>query len=292
MTMKPGGPKSARLLHLRAVAKHVGQTFASHPATSAILVFGSVAHGQVDKLSDVDLLIACRSAVPPLADRKEILNAIGSEWRFDRQHEGSLFRVVDEDGHVADVSVTVHYQTIAWIDAVLDAVLEYGAITTEQMPFRPYTVPALFQRAWVLLDRDGDVARWRAASTNYPSLLQVNILRHVVPDLREHVDELMRTADRGLGARNFIFFLNAAVDDLTSILFALNGVYDPADRRMHTTIVPFLPYLPTGYVATMTEVLEGPFDLNGALRRAQLFERLAMDVVRKASDVLGADAYA
>jgi predicted nucleotidyltransferase len=288
--MKRGNPTSPRLVHLRAVAQQVGDAFASHPAVSAILVVGSVAHGQVDELSDVDLLIACRSDVPPLADRKAILNSIGPGWQFDRQNVGSLFRIVDGDGHVADTFVTVHYQTVPWIDAVLGAVLEHGAITTEQMPFRPYTVPALLQRAWVLLDRDGEVARWREASTNYPPLLQMNILHHVVPDLREHVDELKRTAERGLGARTFLFFLNAAVDDLTSILFALNGVYDPADRRMHTAVVPFLPYLPTGYVATMTEVMEGPFDRHGALRRARLFDRLAADVLRKASGVLRAAA--
>ena len=74
-----------------------------------------------------------------------------------------------------------------------------------------------------------------------------------MPDLRTHVDELKRTAEQDLGARNFIFFLNWAVDDLTSILLALNGVYDLADRRMHTTVVPFLPYLPPSYVAAMTE---------------------------------------
>jgi hypothetical protein len=284
-------PRGPRLLQLRAVAQHVGGTVANLPAVSAALVIGSVAHAQVDELSDVDLLVVCRSDVPPLADRKAILNAIGSGWRFDRRNEGSLFWVVDEDGLVADVFVTVHYQTVPWIDAVLSAVMVHGAITTEQMPFRPYTVPALLQRAWVLFDLDGEVARWRDGAASYPPLLQMNILRQAVPDLREHVEELRRTAERGHGAPNFIFFLNAAVDDLTSILFALNGVYDPADRRMHTTVVPFLPYLPTGYVATMTEILEGPFDSHGALRRAHLFERLATDVLRKASGILGADAH-
>jgi hypothetical protein len=288
--MKRGNPNSPRLVHLRAVAQQVGDAFARHPAVSAILVVGSVANGQVDELSDVDLLIACRSDVPPLADRKAILNSIGPGWQFDRQNVGSLFWIVDGDGHVADTFVTVQYQTVPWINAVLGAVLVHGAITTEQMPFRPYTVPALLQRAWVLLDRDGEVARWREESTNYPPLLRMNILHHVVPKLREHVEELKRTAERGLGARTFIFFLNAAVDELTSILFALNEVYDPADRRMHTAVVPFLPYLPTGYVATMTEVLEGPFDRQGALRRARLFDRLAADVLRKASGVLRADA--
>jgi predicted nucleotidyltransferase len=290
MMMNQNSPHERRLIHLRAAAEIVSTTLARHPAISAILVFGSVAHGQVDEFSDVDLLVACRSAVPPVADRAAILSEIGSGWQFDRRNEGSLFRVVDEDGVVEGVLVSVHYQTVTWIDAVLEAVLERGAITTEQMPVRPYTVPALLQRAWVLLDRDGDLARWCDASRPYPSLLQANILRHFLPHLRTQVEELRRTAERDLGARNFIFFLNWAVDDLISILFALNRVYDPADRRMHTTVIPFLPYLPPGYVAAMTEILEGPFDRQGARRRAELFERLATDVVRHARGVLGADA--
>lgn len=288
--MKLGSPQERRLSHLRAAAQRVASSLARHPAISAILVFGSVAHGQVDEFSDVDLLVTCRSAVPPVADREAILSEIGSGWQFDRQNEESLFRIVDEDGVVEGGLVSVHYQTVTWIEAVLEAVLERGAITTEQMPFRPYTVPALLQRAWVPLDRDGDVARWCDASRNYPSLLQANILRHFVPDLRTQVDELRRTAERDLGARNFIFFLNWALDDLTSILLALNGVYDPADRRMHTTVVPFLPYLPPGYVAAMTEILEGPFDRQGGRRRAELFDRLVTDVLRQAHGVLGADA--
>ena len=289
MAMTPGNPQHSRLLPLRSTAERVGTTFASHPAISAVLIFGSVAHGNVDEFSDLDLLLVCRSAIPSVAERRAILNEIGSGWQFDRQNEGSLFPIVDEDGQIADVLVTVHYQTAGWIDAVLNAVLERGAISTEQMPFRPYTVPALFQRAMVLLDRDGDVARWSEASKNYPSLLQANILRQFIPDLRTHVDELKRTAERDLGARNFIFFLNWAVDDLTSILLALNGVYDPADRRMHTTVMPFLSYLPSDYVARMTEVLEGPFDRQGARHRAQLFESMATEVLRMAGDVPGAD---
>jgi hypothetical protein len=123
-------------------------------------------------------------------------------------------------------------------------------------------------------------------SEDYPTLLQTNILRHFIPNLREHLDELKRTAERGLGARNFIFFLDRCVDDLTSILFALNGVYDPADRRMDSEIVPFLPYLPEGYVPTMAEVLEGPFDQRGMLHSAKLFERLAKAVLQNAEFML------
>lgn len=288
-TVTPGSPTSPHLGHLRAAARRVGDAFAPTATVAAILVFGSVAHGAVDAFSDADLLIVYRSIVPPLAEREAILTAIGAGWRFGWPQEGSLFRVVDADGRVAGALASVHYQTVPWIDAVLDAVLEDGAIATTQMPFRPYTVPALLHRAWVLFDRDGDVARWRAASAAYPPLLRANILRQVVPALEAHVEELTRTAERDLGAREVLFFLNAAVDDLTSVLLALNGVYDPAERRMHTTVVPFLPYLPTGYAATMAEVLEGPFDRDGARRRARLFARLAAEVVETARGMLDPD---
>lgn len=285
-TMTSSNPTSPRLVQLRAVARQVGDAFVPQAAVSAILVFGSVAHGAVDAYSDVDLLIVYRGAVPPVADRKALLEAIGAGWQFGRPQRRSLFRAVDADGRVASELVSIHYQTVTWIDAVLDAVLAQGAISTPQLPFRPYTVPALLHRAWVLLDRDGDVARWRAASATYPPLLRENILRHVAPRLRGHVEELTRTAERDLGAREFLFFLNAAVDELTSLLFALNGVYDPAERRMHTAVVPVLPSLPSGYVATMTEVLEGPFDRDGTRRIARLFAQLAADVVQMAPEML------
>ncbi len=266
---------------LREVARRVGDGFDGLPSVAAVLVHGSVALGVVDELSDVDLLVVFRSEIPPLSERVRILRVLGSGWSFDERTAGSLFPVVDKDGEVGGVPVTVHYQTVPWIDGVLSEVLDRGAISTEALPFRPYTLPALIQRAWVLRDHNGHVERWREWAEVYPERLRANILRHFAPTLMEHTDELERTARRGLGARNFIFFLNWAVDDLTSILFALNGVYDPADRRMDTCVVPHLPYLPAGYVAAMQDVLEGPFDDRGMRCRAQLFQGLVTEVLER-----------
>jgi predicted nucleotidyltransferase len=277
---------NTNLNKLRTAARHVAATFDECSAISAILVHGSVALERVDGFSDVDMLIICRSEILPLSERRNVLSRIGSDWYFDEKNEDSIFAVVDRDGLVDGVLVSVHYQTVPWIEDVLGEILKRGAISTEKLFFRPYTLPALIQRAWVLRDGDSYVERWREMSGEYPVLLRENILRHFVPNLREHLDELKRTAERGLGARNFIFFLNQAVDDLTSILFALNKVYDPADRRMDTEIVPFLPYLPKDYVATITEVLEGPFDQCGVLHRARLFERLAVEVLCRADSIL------
>jgi len=266
----------------RRVARRVAAVLARDGQTSAALVFGSVAHGEVDVQSDVDMLVVCRAAVPSPAQRRWLLEQLGTGWTIDQaidQH--GMFAVADE-GTVDGIEVMLHYQTDAWIDAVLEDVVANGAITTARLSFRPYTLPALLQRGLLLYDAEGAVERWRERSRVYPAALQRNILQHFVPRLREHTADLVATAERGLGVRIFLFLLNWAVDDLASMLFALNKVYDPADKRMDTQVVPRLAYLPPDYVATLQTVLEGPFDAPGMRLRARLFERLAAEVLREA----------
>jgi hypothetical protein len=272
---------TAALRKRRNIAQRVNEAFNHCPEVSSVLVFGSVASGQVDERSDVDMLIICRSSILPISTRERILSQIGSNWLFHKQYS-PLFVDCDVNGLVAGILVEVHYQTTPWISEVLNEVLGYGAITTEKLPFRPYTLPALLQRGLLLKDKDGTIKQWREQARNFPKVLKLNILRHFIPILHEKLAELKATAERGLGSRSFIFFLNSAVDALTSILFAVNETYDPADRRAEQTILPTLPYVPQDFISTLTKVLEGPFDKVGALQRAQAFEGLALEVLRTA----------
>src|SRR6185436_7686448 len=135
----------------RAVARQVCDALMTHPTVSSILVFGSVASGHIDERSDVDMLVVCQPEIIPPADRTNLLSHLGEGWRFhDTSNNNPLFFDGDTDGLVEGVLVTIHYQTATWISEVLDEVLDHGAITTGKMPFRPYTLPALLQRAWLL----------------------------------------------------------------------------------------------------------------------------------------------
>ncbi|MFN8454228.1 MAG: nucleotidyltransferase domain-containing protein [Anaerolineae bacterium] len=271
------------LQKLRDVAYRVDASFSHHHEVSSILVFGSTATGYVDERSDVDMLIICRSGLLSVTDRENILSELGSNWRFhDQSNNNALFADIDVGSLVDSVLVEVHYQTASWVSEVLAKVLDHGAITTEKLPFRPYTLPALLQRAWLLTDKDGTVKQWCEKAKIFPEQLKINILRHFVPILRENLAELQANADRGLGPRGFIFFLNWAVDAMTSILFALNEIYDPADRRAECTILPTLTYVPQNFIPIFTEVMQGPFDDAGALYRATLFESLAIEVLKMA----------
>jgi len=267
----------------RRVAKRVCEAFENHPTVSSILVFGSVASGHVDEYSDVDVLVICQPEIPSLADRTSLLSSIGERWLFhDTLDDNRLFAERDTDGLIEDVLVTVHYQTASWISEVLNEVLDQGAITTEKLPFRPYTLPALLQRAWLLFDKNKLVQHWRERAIVFPRQLKLNLLRHFVPRLRENAAELKASAERSLGPRAFLFHLNWAVDAMTGILYALNEIYDPADRRAERTVLPTLHQVPRDFISQLIEILEGPFDDSGARYRAQLFGRLVGEVLEMA----------
>lgn len=56
--------REALLAQRRKIAQQVVTMLSADSAVSAVLVFGSVASGQVDKHSDVDLFVFYRSAIP------------------------------------------------------------------------------------------------------------------------------------------------------------------------------------------------------------------------------------
>jgi predicted nucleotidyltransferase len=269
----------------REVARRIDKCLGDHPKVSAILIFGSVALGLADERSDVDLLVVCRSTIIPIADRQDLLSSVGAQWFSHRGADvNRLFADQDVGGLVDGVPVEVAYQTVSWISDVLGDVLDRGAITTDKVPFRPYTFPALLQRGWLLRDKDGVVNAWRERAQVYPRALKVNILEHFVPQLRECTDDLVSNAERGLGPGVFIFLLHEAWDALRSILLALNEVYDPADKRTEEAILPTLQTVPRDFLSRLTNVLVGPFDVQGRIDRARLFRQLALEALAMAED--------
>lgn len=262
----------------RAVARHLARRLSELPAVTALLVFGSVALGQVDDASDIDLLVVCKPDIPDLETRRAGLLALGEGWAFGTTTGAPLFPIIDECRAVEGVLVTLHYQTSLWIDGILDEVLLHGAITTERLPFRPYTLAGLLSRAWVVEDKQGIAATWRARTNVFSPTLKRNLLAHFVPLLREHTEELTVNARRRIGTVGFIFHLNGAVDALAGVLYALNDVYDPADRRAERTW-PHFQVAPKNFSERLADILEGPFDDVAAIQKAEQFQALVDEVL-------------
>lgn len=158
----------------------------------------------------------------------------------------------------------------------------HGALQTEKLPFRPYTLPALLRRGWLLADHEGIVNKWREQMHPYPELLKHNVIKAFAPTLSSHTNELVLNATRNLGTRNFIFHLNWAVDALISILLALNEVYDPAERRTERVILPELTLAPDDFTARLSSILSGPFNGPHALHQAQRFKQLTDEALAMA----------
>jgi hypothetical protein len=168
------------------------------------------------------------------------------------------------------------------VSNVLREVLQKGMLTTRMMPSRPYTLPALFQQGWLLLDKKKVVRKWRDQAQPFPWQLKLNLLQHYVPLLRKNLEALVAGAERHLGSRLSLFHLNQAIDALFSVLFAVNEVYELGDRYAERNLLPTLEKVPGDFPIICTEVLEGPFDERGMLYRARLFQQLATEVLNLA----------
>ena len=266
----------------REIARRIDQFMAGHPNVAATFDFGSVALAHVDLHSDVDIGIVCDPVALTTSERRELLSSIGSDWTIPYSSDETTSRDIWESydrGTVDGILAEVHYVLVSKVSSVLDHVVNEGAITTKEVPFRPYRIGSLVQKAWVLRDDRGVFKGWRDQTAVYPPWLKQNILKHNIPLLMDSVDEFSTSAERRLGPGIALFFLFHGMHALESILFALNDMYDPASRWDAKTVLPTLMNVPEDFLARYLYVLEGPFDDNGALERARAFEVLAAEVL-------------
>ncbi len=266
---------SPELFQRQELSREVATALEPNPDILAVLVFGSVAFGEVDAASDIDVFVVCND-VPPVQTRTGLVSPLDLRLEHTAP-EGALFGTVDEL-HRNGLKLTLHHQRADWLEAVVSEVLT-GAITTVNVPFRPYTFLGLLQQSQVLLDKRGLVAGWLERSRTYPPRLKENLLSTFVPQLQDHAAELTETAMRGLGARTFLFHLNWGVDALTGVLLALNEQYDPASKRFESSVLPLLTHKPDDFDRRLYNILVGPFDEDGMYGRARAFQTLADEVL-------------
>ena len=275
----------------REIARRIDRALGERPDVTAVYVLGPVASSRVDERSDVDISVVCRSSVLPEDTRRQLLSQIGTDWQIPRSWSndpiwhGNAMPTDGDRGVVDGVTVELMYQSAPTLSRVVEQVVNEGAITTAEIPFRPYTLVGMLRQAWLLRDSDGLFKGWLEQTSTYPNLLKLNVLHHFVPILRENAEAIKECAERRWGASVYIFFLTRGFDAMEGILYALNEMYDPADKRAEPTILPTLANVPPDFLARYTYVVEGPFDQAGALEWARAFENLTADVLRLAAEV-------
>ncbi|MBI4220292.1 MAG: nucleotidyltransferase domain-containing protein [Chloroflexi bacterium] len=260
-------------------AEGIASVASTWPGVSCIFITGSVATGLADQKSDVDITVVTQRTVPRKAQRR-ILRSLGTGWTFNTPPvDNPIWAEVDRCRSFGGVPVEVHYQTAAFITSVLDQVIRRGALRTQEVPFRPYTVAGMIRTARLLHDGDGMFRRWMKRTRRYPRRLKRNILAHFLPILESTARELRGHAQRRLGPSGYIYLLHRSADAMRSVLYALNEVYDSADRRTDLTVLPKLAVVPERFHGRYAHVLGGPFTDAEGIHRAAAWQRLAADVI-------------
>ena len=290
------------LKQLRETAERVGKCLEREPQIRTVVVFGSVAYGAVASHSDIDLWAICDPGIPEKGCREEALSKLVPGWKLDAfRFRDFHLRVIDLHKDVDGKEVSVGYQCVDWVEAVVSAVTERGVMGIDLCPRRPYTIPALIQRCRVIFDHDGNVEEWRHRVRKYPAALKQRILARGLPKLEQQIqtilsvdsmtdglqeDESIEHLDRTKGRIKKMGVsalksrtIDDALDAAATVLFALNEVYDPKQRNLETTVLPELKEVPNQFLDRWTKIrpVGKPESWDECVR---VFPELAMDIFR------------
>lgn len=259
-----------------ALARRIAGLFAPLPQVEAVALGGSRGGGgaATDAASDIDLYVYTRGDVP-LERRRATVEASGGATRAD---VGMAYWGPGDEWYHAPtgIEVDVVYFDAAWMEEQLDRVLvrheaSLGYSTCFWHTVRG-SIPLHDPRGWFA----GLQGRSRVA---YPeelrrAIVALNhpVLRGVIP---AYAHQLEKAAARGdlVSVNHRLAALLASYFD---IVFAVNRVPHPGEKRLIEAAVRSCPRLPDGMAVDLAEILAtASTDLAGLPARvARLLDRL------------------
>jgi hypothetical protein len=259
-----------------ALARRIAGLFAPLPQVEAVALGGSRGDAGVaaDPSSDIDVYVYTRGDIP-LQAREAIVEASGGATTADL--DLGFWGPGDE---WLDAATGIHVDAIyfdaAWMDGQVDRVLVRHEASLGYSTCFWHTV----RGSVTLHDRRG----WFAAlqercRVDYPEELRRNVvdlnrtvLRGVLPS---YANQLAKAARRGdlVSVNHRLAGLLASYFD---VLFAVNRVPHPGEKRLVEAATRTCPLLPAGMAADVTEILEtATTDLVGLAGRVErLLDRL------------------
>jgi predicted nucleotidyltransferase len=248
--------------------------FGELPQVVAVALGGSLAGGAADAASDIDLYVYTRAEIPVSA-RVAIVECLGGATRadFDQTYWGASDQWVDA---ATGQEIDAVYFDAAWMAGQLGRVLD------DHAPSLGYTTAFWHTvcHSRSLHDPTGWFAdQQRRAAVGYPEPLRRAIVAYNQPVLRgiitSYRTQIAKAVGRGdpVGVNHRLAALLASTFD---ILFAVNRVPHPGEKRLLAQAAALCPSLPVDFAADVTAVLNAagaaPADLLGHLDR--LLDRL------------------
>ncbi len=254
------------------MAQRVGAQLSGLSGVRAVVLGGSLAGGSGDPSSDIDLYVYA-DQTPPADDRRRVADG-GREIEIDNR----FWETGDEwvDG-ASGIGIDVIYRSPAWVEGELDRVLVRHeasvGYSTAIWANVAAGVPLSDPSGWY-----GDLLR--RASVPYPEPLRAAIVAKNLPLLwsahgayRGQIAKAISRND-AISVNHRVAALLASVCD---IIFALNRVPHPGEKRQLAIIEATCPIRPEGFATDVGSVLAASGEAGQPLLRA--VDRLVAGIV-------------
>jgi hypothetical protein len=231
---------------LRQVAAQGAARFADHPKVAAMLLTGSVATGDVDGASDVDLILYLHESFTRDEYETEVAaaKASGGELHFGDHEQGfAVWHFIG--GRKVDFGIGLKTQTGEIIDALL---VKHDPNPTFQLVARGIL-------AGEALKDDGTIEGWKQRLSDYPAKLGEATVKACLRFMPAWVMLEM-------GARRddaFLVYESAlpAASNLCGVLAALNRRYHPGKAKRLDKFAAELALAPRDFAARLRSVFGG-----------------------------------
>lgn len=214
----------------RIVAQAIAAQFSELAEVEAVALGGSCGTGRADANSDIDLYIFCRSVIPVEA-RARIIAPRASRMELDNEFWGET-----EDYWLEKESQT-KVETVYRGEWVVEKLSDMFANNRARLGFST-TIWHSVKTARVLYDRDGWFASLRKiADVPYPDALADAIIRKNFVVLHGSLAALPTQLAQAVNRNDVVsthHFINVILDSYFDILFALNRMPHPGNKRMLT----------------------------------------------------------
>ncbi len=225
------------------LARSLAGHFSQFPTVEAIALGGSQVQGVTDPGSDIDLYVYTTSTIPLSARQALVESAGAARANLDLQFWDPGDQWFDAG---TGIEVDVMYWEPAWIEGQLERLWRQHQASLGYSTCFWHTI----RHSRTLYDRRGWLKALQEKSRQpYPEGLRSAIiaknhavLRRVIPSYAHQIEKAVRRAD-AVSVNHRVSALLASYFD---VLFALNHVLHPGEKRLIRQAVDLCPRLPAG----------------------------------------------
>jgi hypothetical protein len=235
----------SNLTHLQ-LAKHVADRFAAIDTVQSIALSGSAASGNAREQSDIDLYVFSSEPIP-VAQRQHIAAVRGySRADFNLQYWDTGDEWFDAP---SGIEVDVMYWSMGWLEQQLARLINRHESSIGYTTCFWHTV----KQAVILFDRQGWFAELHEkAQAPYPdplrnAIIQLNtpLLHAIIPSYTHQLEKAIQRDDVVSVNHRLCAYLASYFD----VLFALNRLLHPGEKRLLTFAEQTCPLLPDNMAA-------------------------------------------